>query len=136
LAEHDTLTAELAAAREWADQCQLERDAANDSAQDLLNWWQRLKAERDAARDARRNADIYARRFEEQAESAMKERDRLAACVERVRGVRNVLEANHLEAAKVCVDTGYTRGCADTRHLVIEAIDDILAALEGTDAAA
>lgn len=31
--------------------------------------------ERDVAYDARRNADVYARRYEEQAESAMRERD-------------------------------------------------------------
>jgi hypothetical protein len=83
----DTLTAERYAAREWAEQCQLERDTANDNAQNLLNEWQQLEAERDAAREEVRRADIATRWTAEEADRAFTDRDRLAACEERVRGV-------------------------------------------------
>jgi hypothetical protein len=57
------------------------------------------------------------------------DRDALAAIVERVNVLLRVLQSNHAEAAKMCVDTGYTRGCADTRDLMIATL---LAALTPT----
>lgn len=40
--------------------------------------------ERDVAYDARRNADVYARRHEEQAQSAMRERDEARTRAEQI----------------------------------------------------
>jgi len=121
LAEHDTLTAELAAARaefaEWLDASRTALDAHAEVVAELAA----AREERDEAqrnyafmveRAANEKLDGY-RELGARAAAAENDRDRLAACVERVRGVASGDQWFHFP--------GSVRAA------------DILAALEGTD---
>jgi hypothetical protein len=92
---------EIAAFREW-----VHNNGAEDRAFDLLREIDTLTAERDAAREEEHTQRMRALRAEQESARLREDRDRLAACVERVRelarfqnGFSGVVRATDILAA-------------------------------------
>ena len=74
-AAYDALRTQLAATEQARDIATKREEHFHTVNVELVEKLTEVKRERNVAYDARRNADIYARRYEEQAESAAQERD-------------------------------------------------------------